>query len=147
MKKITTIIVASTLLLGAYAVQAHVTKHDHQYKMHSMSSAGGTNVEQMNHNDMSNMSEMKGHEAKHDHQYKMHSMSSAGGTNVEQMNHNDMSNMSEMKGHAKFEYMDFDEQDKHSFFEYIRVMFHNHSQQEQSGYDDMHGKSHDLVSN
>ncbi|MCH9646506.1 MAG: DUF3106 domain-containing protein [Proteobacteria bacterium] len=61
MKKITKVLALSTVLLGAYAAQAHVANHQHQHgdlynKVQAMSPAEQSEFRQMMHNNMDKLS-------------------------------------------------------------------------------------------
>lgn len=61
MKKIHKILAVSTLLLGAYTAQAHLSNHEHQHgdlynQVHAMSAAQQADFKQMMHDNMDKMS-------------------------------------------------------------------------------------------
>lgn len=153
MKKIHKILAVSTLLLGAYTAQAHLSNHEHQHgdlynQVHAMSAAQQADFKQMMHDNMDKMS------APEKQAFMQKMRSSQGFNSIEQNNihrksdarnarnavnsmstmersgfinmmRSNMSNMSDVEKHAFFDYMGFDEQERHEFFERLGVKHQN----------------------
>lgn len=155
MKKITKIFALSTLLLGAYTVQAHVAGHEHQHgelynKVQVMSPADKAGFQQMMHDNMVKMTpqekqvfmnrmkasqgfgqgEQHNMHRKTDARSTVNSMSTMERAGFINMMRNNVGNMSDLERGAFFDYMGFDERDRHSFFERLGINHQNkHNQQ------------------
>jgi hypothetical protein len=157
MKKLTTIFAVSTLLLGAYAAQAHVANHEHKHgdlynKVQAMTPADRASFEEMMH---SNMDKMSGQEKQafmnrmrasqgfnkseqhdmhrqHDAQAAVNSMSTMERAGFINMMRSNMTNMSDLERNAFFDYIGMDKQDKHSFFERLGI---KHQKQERKSHE------------
>ena len=150
MKKIHKILAASTLLLGAYAAQAHLSNHEHQHgdlynKVHAMSSAQQADFKQMMHDNMDKMSapekqafmqqmrssqgfnsiEQNNMHRKSDARSTVSAMSTMERSGFINMMRNNMNTMSELEKRAFFDYMGFDEQERHNFFERLGIKHQN----------------------
>jgi len=154
MKKIHKILAVSTLLLGAYTAQAHLSNHEHQHgdlynKVQAMSTAQQADFRQVMHDNMDKMSasekqafmqKMRSSQGfSQGDQHNMHKKTDARNavnsmTTMERagffnMMQNNMRNMSDLERHAFFDYMGFDEQERHDFFERLGVKHQkNHDQ-------------------
>ncbi len=156
MKKITKVLALSTVLLGAYAAQAHVANHQHQHgelynKVQAMSPAGQSEFRQMMHNNMDKLNPQErqafkdrmrasqgfgpGDERnmyrKSDAQQTVNSMTTMERAGFFSMMQNNMKNMSDIERHAFFDYMGFDEQARHETMKRLGI---KHQKQNHKSY-------------
>ena len=158
MKKLTTIFAVSTLLLGAYSAQAHVANHEHQHgalynKVQAMTPADKADFQQMMHINMDKMSAQEKQEfmnrmrasqgfgkneqnnmhRQHDAKAAVNSMSTMERAGFINMMRSNMTNMNDLERNAFFDYMGFNNQDKHSFFERLGVKHQKQEHKSQKG--------------
>ena len=167
MKKIHKILAVSTLLLGSYAAQAHLSNHEHQHgdlynQVHAMSAAQQADFKQMMHDNMDKMSapekqafmqkmrssqgfnsiEQNNIHRKADARNVVNSMSTMERSGFINMMRSNMNNMSDVEKHAFFDYMGFDEQERHEFFERLGVKHQKNGHKTKPGCNDENQGKH-----
>jgi hypothetical protein len=163
MKTISKVLAVSTVLLGAYAVQAHMTNNNHQHgdlynKVQAMSAADRAGFEKMMHSNMGKMSSQEKQVfmekmrttqgVDEDHQETIHrkqevrndvnAMSTVERAEFVNMMRNKMSNASDAEKHEFFDYMGMNSQDRHSFFERLGVKHQKQEHKSHKDYDPSH---------
>lgn len=158
MKKISKVLALSTVLLGAYAAQAHVANHQHQHgdlynKVQAMSPAGQSEFRQMMHNNMDKLSSQERQAFKDrmrasqgfgpgdehnmhrrsDAQQTVNSMTTMERAGFFNMMQNNMRNMSDLERHAFFDYMGFDEKARHETMKRLGIKHHKQEYKSHKG--------------
>ena len=167
MKTISKVLAVSTVLLGAYAVQAHMTNNNHQHgdlynKVQAMSAADRAGFEKMMHSNMGKMSPQEKQVfmekmrttqgVGEDHQETIHrkqevrndvnAMSTVERAEFVNMMRNKMSSASDAEKHEFFDYMGMNSQDRHSFFERLGIKHQGVHQNTSPSYNEKHDYGH-----
>ncbi len=167
MKKLTTLLTVSTLLLGTYTAQAHFTNYEHKHgdlynKVQAMTPADRAGFENMMHSNMDRVSavekqafknrmrasqglgkgEQNNMHRRSDAQSAVNSMSTMERAGFINMMRNDINNMTDLEKSAFFDYMGFDSHDRHSFFERLGIKHQKSEHKTKPGCNDKHKYEH-----